>query len=171
MELSQILTIGAGVLTLAIASTYLAPQHVHVERSQIVKASPAEIIKLASSNVGYQQFNPYKASDPNLKIELFGPKTGVGSGFKFDGKEGKGSQTVVSVSDNKVVYQIDLGAMGKPTQTIEVKAVSGGSEITWSMDADMGKNPIARVIGLFMDGMMGKVFTSGLSNLKTATAI
>jgi len=171
MELSHILTIGTGVITLAVASTYLAPRHVHVERSQIVKASPAEIIKLASSNVGYQQFNPYKASDPNLKIDLFGPVEGVGSGFRFDGKEGKGTQTVASVSDNKVVFQLDLGAMGKPTQAIEVKAVPGGTEITWSMDADMGKNPIARVVGLFMDGMMGKVFTSGLSNLNTATTL
>lgn len=168
MALSQVLTIGAGFISLAVAATYLVPKHVHVERSQFVKADPAAVLALAASNVGYQQFNPYKATDPNLKIELFGPESGIGSGFKFEGKEGKGTQTVAAITDNKVVYHIDLGAMGKPTQTIEVKAVDGGTQVTWSMDADMGMNPLARVIGLFMDKMMGKVFTSGLNNLNAA---
>ena len=156
---------------LASAASYLAPQYVHVERTQLVKADPSEVLALAASNVGYQQFNPYKATDPNLKIDLFGPDSGVGSGFKFDGKEGNGTQTVASVTNNKVVYQLDLGSMGKPTQTIEVKAVEGGTQVTWSMDADMGINPIARVIGLFMDKMMGKTFTSGLNHLNAATAV
>lgn len=170
MALPQILMISAGVLSLATAASYFAPKQVYVERSQIINADPADILALAASNQGYQAFNPYKATDPNLKIDLFGPDTGVGSGFKFEGKEGKGKQTVAAVSHNKVVYHIDLGAMGKPTQTIEVEAVAGGTKVTWSMDADMGMNPIARVIGLFMDGMMGKTFTSGLNNLAAATA-
>ncbi len=170
MALSQALIIGAGVLPLAVAATYFAPKQVYVERSQIINATPAEILALASSNQGYQVFNPYKATDPNLKIDLFGPDSGVGSGFEFNGKEGKGKQTIAAISDNKVVYHIDLGAMGKPTQTIEVEAVAEGTKVTWSMEADMGMNPIARVIGLFMDGMMGKTFTLGLNNLAAATA-
>ena len=170
MVLSQIFTIGAGVLSLATVASYLAPKQVYVERSQIIKATPADIIALASSNQGYQAFNPYKFTDSNLEINHFGPETGVGSGFEFKGKEGKGKQTVAAVSDTKVVYHIDLGAMGKPTQTIEVEEVAEGSKVTWSMDADMGMNPIARVMGLFMDGMVGKTFTSGLKHLAAATA-
>ena len=33
------------------------------------------------------------------------------------------------------------------------------------MEADLGRNPIVRGFGLFMDGMIGKTFYQGLSNL------
>ena len=42
----------------------------------------------------------------------FGPAEGIGSGFRFDGKEGKGTQTVTEVTATRVTHLIDLGAMG-----------------------------------------------------------
>jgi hypothetical protein len=38
------------------------------------------------------------------------------------------------------------------------------------MNADMGFNPIGRVMGLFMDGMQGPIFDTGLANLNKALA-
>jgi len=158
----------AGVLAVSAAATLLLPRHIHVERKMTMNAGVQEILALAASNTGYQDFNPYSGSDPDLKITHFGPETGVGSGFHFDGKEGKGSQTVSAITDNSVTYAIDLGPMGQPTQTITVTPSEEGSLVVWSMDADMGMNPIARVIGRFMDGMMGKTFEAGLKNLAGA---
>lgn len=170
MTLSQILLTGAGILALATAATYLIPSKVEVERTAIIDATPQAILQLASSNTGYQAFNPYKSTDPNLKITLFGPDSGVGSGFHFDGKDGKGSQTVSQISDTSVTYDIDLGSMGKPTQSLTVTPVDTGTQVTWRMETDMGLNPIARVFGLFMDRMIGKTFEAGLANLAKATA-
>ncbi len=170
MSITSTLAIAAGALALGTAATYLLPRSVHVERVAVIDAEPAEVLALAASNTGYQVFNPYKAADPDLKIDIFGPETGVGSGFHFDGKDGKGTLTVAKITDDAVVYAIDLGPMGQPTQTISVRAVDGGTEVTWSVDADMGMNPVFRVFGLFMDGMMGKTFDQGLSNLADATA-
>ena len=168
MTISFILQISAAVLAGAALATFLLPGKVKVTRSAVVAASPAEVIAMASSTEGYQRFNPYKATDPNLKIIPFGPASGTGSGFHFEGKEGKGSQTVASVTADKVTYAIDLGPMGQPTQSIAVRPVSNGTEVTWSMEADMGLHPIFRVFGLFMDRMMGAVFTRGLSNIANA---
>ena len=162
---TQILLIAGGFLTLAIASTYMIPSAVHVERTAIIDAEPAEVIAMAASTEGFQRINPYASVDPDLKITPFGPAAGVGSGFHFDGKDGKGSQTVASVNAEQVVYAIDLGAMGKPTQTITVAPAAEGTKVTWSMDTDMGMNPIARVFGLFMDRMMGATFARGLQNM------
>lgn len=170
MTLTTYLTAGGAVLALALAATFLLPAQVHVERSATIAADPAQVIALAASNTGYQHFNPYLTSDPDLKISHFGPASGVGSGFHFDGREGRGSQTVVSVTDTQVVYQIDLGALGRPVQTITVRPVAEGTHVTWSMDSDMGMNPVFRVFGLFMDGMIGKTFTQGLDNLARAAA-
>ncbi|MEM7719185.1 MAG: SRPBCC family protein [Pseudomonadota bacterium] len=158
-----------GVLALT-ASTFALPRHVSVERHAIVNAAPDAILTLAASNSGFQSFNPYKTLDPALEIELYGPEAGVGSGFRFQGKDGTGRQTVAEVTANKVVYQIDLGAMGTPAQSIATEETADGTRVTWRVDSDMGFNPAFRVFGLFMDGMMGPTVELGLENLAAAAA-
>ena len=170
MALTTTLSIAAGVLIAATAGTYLLPRNVEVTRSAVIDAAPAQIVALATSTEGYQRFNPYASTDPELKITPFGPESGVGSGFAFDGKDGKGTQTVAFVSDTRVVYDIDMGSMGQPTQSLDLTPVDGGTEVTWKVQADMGMNPVFRVFGLFMAGMMGATFDRGLANLAKATA-
>lgn len=159
----------AGLTVLMLAPLVVLPRHVSVERSATLEAAPEAVLALAASNQGYQAFNPYKSEDPDLKIELFGPAQGVGSGFHFDGQGGKGSQTVAEISDTSVTYAIDLGPMGAPTQSIQAMDTDAGTHVVWRVDSDMGFNPVFRVFGLFMEGMMGKVFERGLANLADAT--
>lgn len=168
MTIWTILAGGMGLVALLGAGTLLLPKTVHVERHAKVAASPETILELAASNHGYQTFNPYLTSDPELKIKPFGPDTGVGSGFHFDGKEGKGTQTVAKVTETSVRYDIDLGAMGKPVQEISAQGLPDGTRVTWTMDMDLGFNPVARVFGLFLDGMVGRSFEQGLDNLASA---
>lgn len=165
MKKSAIFGVVAAVLGLAIAGTYLLPETVTLERRAIVKLAPNAVIALAASNSGYQQFNPYKDSDPALKITTFGPVAGIGSGFNFDGKEGAGSQIVVEVATDKVGYQIDMGAMGRPTQAITARPHQDGAEVTWSLSMSLGNNPLMRVMGLAMDAMMGPTLEAGLTKL------
>lgn len=130
-----------------------------------MEVAPEVVLDLAASSKGFQKFNPYLTSDPDLKIEAFGPQSGIGSGFRFDGREGKGTQTVAQVTENSVRYDIDLGAMGRPVQQITVTRSSRGTLVEWAMEMDLGFNPVSRVFGLFLDGMVGKTFEQGLENL------
>jgi Polyketide cyclase / dehydrase and lipid transport len=149
-----------------VASGFLAPDHVVVTRQAVTTAAPATVIQLASSSDGYQTFNPYKAADPALKITAFGPASGVGSGFNFDGKDGKGSTTIVAQTADRVDYQIKLDGMGAPTQAIVTKATDAGTQIEWSMRMEFGNNPALRLMGLMMPAMMGPTLDAGLDNLK-----
>ena len=169
MTLTQTFVVAAAGIGVLTAATYLLPRNVVVERTALVQAAPADIIARAASNMGYQSFNPYASADPDLKISHFGPDHGVGSGFQFEGKDGKGQQTVSAITDTSVTYAIDLGAMGQPIQILTVLPKAGGTEVTWTMQADMGLNPIKRTFGLFMDKMIGKTLEQGLSNLNTAS--
>ncbi|MEP3280123.1 MAG: SRPBCC family protein [Stappiaceae bacterium] len=169
MNIWNVVAGGTGLLAIAVIGSFLLPRHIHVERQATLTAAPEVILELATSNKGYQRFNPYVSSDPDLKIRPFGPDEGIGSGFKFEGREGKGQQIVAAITKNSVRYDIDLGSMGNPKQTITAKAEPNGTHVIWSMDADLGMNPIARVFGLFMDGMVGPTLERGLSNLDTAT--
>lgn len=170
MTLTSILAGGAAVIAVAVAGSYLLPRHVQVSRSATLPVKPEAVIALAASNTGYQTFNPYLSADPKLKIAPFGPESGVGSGFRFDGKDGKGTQTVAEVTPSSVTYAIDMGAMGKPVQKLTVEPAGEGARVIWSMQADMGMNPVFRVFGLFMDSMMGKTLEQGLKNIEAAAA-
>ena len=158
-----------GVTALAL-STLALPRHVSIERSAMIDAAPEAVIELAASNTGYQAFNPYKDLDPNLQVEMFGPEAGVGSGFSFESNDGAGQQTVASVTADQVVFELDLGPLGQPTQAISAVAVDGATEVTWGMDMDLGMNPVFRVMGLFMDGMIGPNFELGLANIADVAA-
>ena len=145
--------------------TLLLPRNVIVTREANVAMRPEEVIARVASTQGFQTFNPYCTTDPDLKITPFGPADGVGSGFRFAGKEGKGTQTVTAVTPTRVTHLIDLGAMGKPVQTIQAKATENGAQVTWTVASDMGFNPIFRIFGLFMDRMLGKTYELGLKNI------
>lgn len=160
----------AAVLALVTVTTFALPRHVTIERSAMMDAAPDAVIALAASNAGYQSFNPYRDLDPNLQVELFGPTSGVGSGFSFESQDGAGQQTVASVEPGLVAFDLDLGPLGQPTQAISAVSVDGGAEVTWTMDMDLGMNPVFRVMGLFMDGMIGSNFELGLANIADVTA-
>ena len=158
-----------GVAALAVATLAL-PRYVSIERSAVIDAAPEAVIALAASNTGYQAFNPYKDLDPNLQVEMFGPASGVGSGFSFESKDGAGQQTVAAVTAEQVTFALDLGPLGQPTQAISAVVVDGATEVTWTMDMDLGMNPVFRVMGLFMDSMIGPNFELGLAKIADAAA-
>jgi Polyketide cyclase / dehydrase and lipid transport len=168
MTILQYLGLGAGALAILAAGTMLLPRYVRIERTGSVAATPEAVIAIASSAESYQTFNPYKKADPAFKYEVFGPASGVGSGFTFDSKDGKGQAVVSKVAADRVEYALDLGAMGKPKQTIMAVADGTGSKVTWAMDADMGFNPIGRVMGLFLDRMIGPNHENGIKLLNEA---
>ncbi|WP_224816162.1 SRPBCC family protein [Hasllibacter sp. MH4015] len=170
MTLTTILAAGVATLAIATAATFLLPRHVTVERSALIDAAPDAVIALASTSEGFQRFNPYLTTDPELTIEPFGPAGGVGAGFRFDGRDGTGTQTISAVTPNVVTYAIDLGAMGQPVQHIRAEAEGDRTRVTWAVESDLGLNPIARVFGLFLDRMLGGTYETGLANIARVTA-
>lgn len=170
MNLKKIAAYALGTAATLAVGTLALPRHVHIERSAMIEGIPQTVLAMAASNTGYQSFNPYRDLDPNLQVELFGPQSGVGSGFTFSSKDGVGSQTVSSVTPDTVHFDIDLGPLGQPTQAISAIATDDGTQVIWTMDADMGFNPLFRVMGLFMDGMVGPNFEQGLENIAAVSA-
>lgn len=154
------------LLAIVALITLVLPRKVVVTRHANVDLNPEDVIARVASTEGFQTFNPYRTADPALKITPFGPTHGVGSGFRFHGKDGKGTQTVSEVTATRVTHLIDLGVMGKPVQTIEAEATATGARVTWTVTSDMGFNPVFRIFGLFMDRMLGKTYELGLRNIQ-----
>ncbi|MEM6789122.1 MAG: SRPBCC family protein [Myxococcota bacterium] len=167
-----ILMAGGSAALLAAVTPALLPGETVVERRTLVSADPATVFALLQSSEGYQTFNPYCDTDPNLKIDFFGPADGIGAGFRFEGREGRGTQTIVALEENRrVEMELDLGPMGCPRTTFTLEPhPDGGTEVVWSTVMAAGLNPLKRIFGLFADRLLGPTYERGLQNLHAAVA-
>jgi carbon monoxide dehydrogenase subunit G len=163
---------GGAAITTALGLIAVAlPDTKRVERTSFVAAPVEAVYERLSSTAGFQTFNPYADSEPDLKITPSGPASGIGASFAFAGKDAKGTQTIVAVEANKsVTMQIDLGDMGKPVQKFTLTSENGGTRVTWATESNFGYNPVKRVFGLFMDGFLGPTYERGLENLAKVSA-
>ncbi|MFT3874127.1 MAG: SRPBCC family protein [Nocardioides sp.] len=137
-----------------------------ITRDGTVRGNPEQIVALLASTAGYTEINPYRTGDPALSIEPFGPASGVGAGFAFNGRDGKGTQTVAAVRADGIDFDIDMGAMGKSRQSIDLTpAQDGATRVTWSAKLDAGHNPVLRIFGLVAHKILGPSLESGIANL------
>lgn len=169
--MKKILLIIIGVLVVTLLGSMLLPSKVHVERSIVINAPAAKIFNEINSLQKWSVWDTWHKKDPNIVNEYSGPESGVGNKntWKSSHKEvGDGAQTIMeSVPNEKVITELDFGDQGKGEGSFLLSADGQGTKVLWGMDADMGMNPIGKIFGLFMDGMVGKEFEEGLNNLKS----
>ncbi len=166
---SRIKTAGLGiaaVLAVAIAATQALPRQLRIERSAVVSASPEVVYTALLSPARFHQFNPFRDVHADLKGTVSGPEQGIGATYTWESGGGSGSQTIVSLKPNaEVRMQLELGIRGRPMQTFRIQPDAAGSKVSWIQDADLGYNPVARIMGLSLDGKLGPIYEQGLNKL------
>jgi hypothetical protein len=65
-----------------------------------------------------------------------------------------------------IAEDIDFGDRGTAKCTFRFKPQGNSTILNWGFDVEVGANPVLRIMGSFVDGMVGKDFEIGLSNLK-----
>lgn len=171
MKVVKFLLIGiVGLLALLAVIGLLLPGHVRVARSTVIAAQPGQLISYLD---GYRRFNdwsPWAELDPATKYSYSGPERGAGAHMEWDSKNrnvGAGKQEVLAVDgDRQVRSSLEFDGQGKAEVTFDLAAEGDGTRVTWTMDMDMGMNPIGRWMGLMMDGMIGPDFERGLGRLQ-----
>lgn len=164
--LGLILLVLAAVLV--VGGMLISPKYT-VQRSVSIKASPDKVYALVANPRMWKQWSVWNQRDPAMAIEYSGPESGAGAVWAWKSKsEGDGKMTFTAAEPGKrVVYDLFFPDFDT-TSTGELRFEVQGdmTQVTWSMDGDMGKNPLMRWFALFMDGMVGKDFAGGLANLK-----
>lgn len=162
--------IGVVVLIAAVIGiAFLLPQNVHVERSTVIGAAPDAIYAVVADLTRSKEWGPWYKRDPQMKLTLEGPPAGKGARMRWESAtEGSGSQEIIEVEENKrVKTKLDFGDQGTAYATIDLSlAEQGGTKVVWSMDTDVGMNPVSRYFGLMFDSWIGKDYEEGLANLK-----
>ena len=121
-----------------VAPLFLLPEVAHVERSAVIDVPPCLLHARLGDAVAFEAWTPWPA-DANLRI-------------------------TASDACSKVVASVDRP--GPAVATFVIDAGGAGSLVTWSMDKDMGYNPVARVLGVWMDDQVGPDLERGLTRLK-----
>jgi uncharacterized protein YndB with AHSA1/START domain len=171
MRLLRNLVIGlVGLVIVLAAAAFALPREVTVSRSATIAAAPAAVFPYVNSDSKFIEWSPWAAKDPAMKITHEGPVEGVGARMTWvseNDQVGTGTQEITeSVPDERVAYRLEFGGMTPAAAYFDMEPAGEGTAITWTLVMDMGSNPVARWMGLMMDGWVGKDFDTGLANLK-----
>ena len=158
----------AVVVVLAVVGLIL-PRHVQVKRSVAIDRPASLVYATVNSFVLFAKWSPWQDLDPQMSQTTQGPRDGVGAKLIWKGndKVGSGTQTITASSANQsIASDLDFGDMGVAKSLVTLTPDGKSTTVTWTVDVDMGANPIGHYFGLTMDGMLGKDFATGLSKLK-----
>ena len=165
-----------GIVVLALAAVLLVgglllPSTFKVERSVRIDAPAGKVYPLVASPRNWPQWSVWHKRDPNMKLAYGGPDSGSGAKWAWtSGSEGDGSMLFTAAeADRRVAYEMTFADFGT-TSPGEFRFAPDGAatRVTWTMNGDMGRNPLFHWIALMADGMVGKDFEAGLAGLKEA---
>jgi hypothetical protein len=163
-----------GLLGAVLAYATTRPDSFRVVRRARIPAPQENILALIKDFHRWKDWSPWERMDPTMKRSYFGPASGVGAAYAWEGtdKVGCGRMEILEATPSKVTIKLDFVRPLEAHNIVEFTLVPYGdaTDVTWSMQ---GPNPfIAKVMSLVvsMDAMVGKDFEAGLANLKAATA-
>jgi len=157
------------LLVVAAVVGWLLPRHVRVQRSVVINRPASMIFATVDSFQLFPKWSPWQDLDPNMHQSAAGPRDGVGAKLVWSGndKVGSGTQLITdSTPDRAVASDLDFGN-GVAKSLLTLTPEGRATRVTWTLDVDMGANPVGHYIGLTMDRMIGPDFARGLGNLKT----
>jgi effector-binding domain-containing protein len=159
----------AVIVVLAVVGLIL-PRHVQVKRSVSIDRPASLVYATVNSFVLFPKWSPWQDLDPTMVQTMEGPREGAGAKLIWKGndKVGSGTQTITASTPNQwIASDLDFGDMGVAKSRVTLAPDGNSTTVTWTVDLDMGANPVGHYFGLTMDGMLGKDFATGLGKLKT----
>jgi effector-binding domain-containing protein len=168
--LKRILVIIVALLVVLAVVGLLLPRRASVTRSVAIARPASLVYATVNSFQLFPKWSPWQNLDPNMRQSTEGPRDGVGAKLIWSGndKVGSGSQVITASTLNQsVASDIDLGKMGVARSNLLLVPDGPATQVTWTLDIDLGANPVSHYFGLMMDGMIGKDYERGLRQLKT----
>src|SRR5882762_2064141 len=156
-------------IVLVFASLFL-PSIYRVERRVTMNARPGAVFPHINTLKQWPEWTAWTvAKYPDMKVAFTGPEAGVGASCSWESKSaGRGALKITrSEPDKSIGYDLDF-ENGKHVSEGAITLEPSGESVavTWSNEGDLGRNPVSRFFGLFMDKLMGPDFEEGLRNLQ-----
>lgn len=158
------------IIGLIIIVSLFLPSKVRVERSISILAPTEIIFEQINTLKNWNNWSPWYKLDTAVIQNYFGGEKGKNAGYTWDSKNsdvGKGKLTIVeSTPYDSIITALDFMDQGIAYGGFNFKKDGEATVVSWYIDSDMGWNPIGKIFGLFMDGMLGPDFEKGLADIK-----
>ncbi len=160
----------ATIIILVLILAAMKPDQFRIERSKVIKSSPETVFGFINSVSEWRKWSPWEKYDPNIKVTISGPESGVGSRYSWEGngKVGAGSMEVIESNPSS---QVKLNLLfERPfkcnnTAIFTLTPQNGQTHVNWVMEGkSVFMSKVFQVI-CNMDKMVGKDFEEGLENL------
>ena len=161
------------LVALLVGVGFVLPASYAVSRSLDFTSPPEKIWPLLDDPRAWARWTIWNKRDPAMKMRYAGPASGVGAEWAWASEtEGNGRMRFVAAeAPHRLTYVLEFvdfdGGTNQGTLTLAPQA--GGTRVTWAMQGEMGRNPISRWFGLFMDRLVGPDFDDGLARLRGLT--
>jgi len=164
------------VVILAGLAIYAAvqPSSYEVKRTRIIDVPNEFAYTNVSDYKNWEAWGPWLEEDPTMTFEYGEVTQGEGASYSWDGKDGKGRQTMTSaVPYSTITNELSFEGMGSSTGFWEFSPSEGGTSVTWGMRADEVPY-IFKFFGAISggyDNMIGPMFERGLERLDSVLVI
>lgn len=152
-----------------VAIGFILPRKIHVERRLLLNSSSKTIFEQVNTLKNWVKWSPWLLVDTSMQLIFSGPESGVGSTCKWmssDLNVGNGSLLIISsVSPDSLQVVFDFAESGKSIGKFFFIKENQNTNVSFSLESDLGMNPVSRWIGLFSDHMIGPDIENGLYNL------
>lgn len=161
--------LAALVLVLVVVAFFM-PRTFRVERSVVIRAKPEAVYAIAADLKAWKDWGVWYERDPAMSITYSPATTGVGAWTEWkSSSQGNGKATLTEVAPSaRVIYRLEFTDNGMvSTGSFLLSAAEGGGvRVVSVMAGDLGMNPFARLMGPFLDKMIGPDFAAGLAKMK-----
>jgi hypothetical protein len=169
--LKRILIVLAILLLVIAAIGLMLPSKVHVERKISINVQQERVFNYLNSLRNWNSWSPWYELDTTASYTYAGPESGKGAKLNWVSTNkdvGRGSMTFTeSNSPSFIKQEINFMEEGTAIGTYALEPDGKATQLTWAFEFDTGFNPLLRILGKFMDGMVGKDFERGLNKLKS----
>ncbi|MFT5290431.1 MAG: hypothetical protein ACI8QS_001229 [Planctomycetota bacterium] len=162
--------IGFLVLILALAAiSFALPGSYEVQRSIVIAADAQRIQAPLSDLTTWPEWSAWSRERDASAEWSFSGDVGEGQEWKWEGEElGKGRLRLTKVIPGEgILYQIafiDPDMQG--TGHISIETSGESCTVTWTSRGELGRNPLNRLFGVFLDGILGPDLETGLAGIK-----
>ena len=147
---------------------YMQDQNVSVSRSIIVAAPVSPVFDQFNDLNKRLVWSPWEKNDSTMNTTLGEIKRGVGASYSWTSENsGEGTISYAEVVENQLIESKLFFGSEDPAQGLMIfSEVEDGTKVTWEVHMDFGSNPFSRLMGRYMDDMIGPTFESGLQSVK-----
>ncbi len=157
----------AGIFMVAfVVGGALLPETLDVQRTRVIAASPDKIYALLSEPALWEKWAPWFQRNPFLDKKATGNPSGNGAQLAWQGNGHEGRLKVTSsMPVSAVRIKADLAEQGEVDLYMNLKPVPGGTEVTWGLRSEFGRNYGRRYHGLLMRSTVATEVEAGLTAL------